>query len=318
MFDIKKITSIRSEKEFSDVALEIFRFQAESCAPYKNYIELLEVNPDKITDIRDIPFLPIEFFKTQKVYCGSNEPDIIFTSSSTSSDTPSKHYVAHLDYYKECFFKAFNTFYEPTPIYALLPCYMEREGSSLIYMVDALIKHYGGGFYLNDYEQLLKDLEANQDRNKILLGVSYALWDLAEQFSPKLKNTIVMETGGMKGHREEISKTSFHKILCNAFGIEKIHSEYGMAELMSQAYSYGHGIFSSPPWMKITIRDINNPFDRMSVGRSGGVNITDLGNVYSCAFIETQDLGRMHETGEFELLGRIDNSQIRGCNLLIQ
>ena len=315
--DIKEITGISTREEFKRLAMEVFHFQARHCIPYATYLELLGVQSDTIESLEEVPFMPIEFFKSHTVYCAEKEPDKTFTSSSTGSDTPSKHHVAQLADYDECFFAAFNRFYGEKPIYALLPCYLEREGSSLVYMADRLIARYGGGFYLNDYERLIADMAADP-REKILLGVSYALWDLAEQFAPQLTNTIVMETGGMKGRREEISKNRFHEILCKGFGVEDIHSEYGMAELMSQAYSYGKGVFMTPPWMSVRIRDINDPFSMLPMGHSGGVDIIDLGNLYSCAFIETQDMGRMLEDGRFELLGRIDNSQIRGCNLLIQ
>lgn len=315
--EIKEITSINTREEFERVAMEVFRFQARHCAPYATYLELLEVNGDAIKSVDEIPYMPIEFFKSHTVYCAEKEPEKIFTSSSTGSDTPSKHHVARIADYEECFFAAFNRFYGEKPIYALLPCYLEREGSSLVYMADRLIARYGGGFYLNDYERLIADMAADP-REKILLGVSYALWDLAEIYAPHLTNTIVMETGGMKGRREEISKSRLHEILCGGLGVEQIHSEYGMAELMSQAYSYGRGVFMTPPWMSVRIRDINDPFTTMPAGRSGGVDIIDLGNLYSCAFIETQDMGKMLDDGRFELSGRIDRSQIRGCNLLIQ
>lgn len=328
MFDIKEITSITTAGEFECAALELFRFQAAHCAPYSEYLRLIGCSPEKVEKVEKIPCLPIGLFRNRKVYCGSGEAEKVFTSSSTGSDTPSKHYVAHLGDYEECFTKAYDLFYKGRPIYALLPCYLEREGSSLVYMADALIRRYGGGFYLNDHARLLEDLAAD-NREKILLGVSYALWDLAEEIDAAdataterahvaFDRTIIMETGGMKGRREEISKSRFHEILCKAFGTENIHSEYGMAELMSQAYSCGQGIFVSPPWMKVFIRDVNDPFTLLEDGRSGGVNIIDLGNLYSCAFIETQDMGRRLPDGRFELLGRIDHSQTRGCNLLIQ
>ena len=212
----------------------------------------------------------------------------------------------------------YEHFYEGMPIYALLPCYLEREGSSLVYMADRLIVAAGsGGFYLDDYEQLIADMEADP-KPKILLGVSYALWDLAEQYAPRLRNTIVMETGGMKGYREEIPKSELHRILCEGFGVESIHSEYGMAELTSQAYSSGEGLFRTPQWMRVLVRDVNDPFCILPTGSRGGVNIIDLANTHSCAFIETQDLGRSFADGSFSIEGRIDRSEIRGCNLLVQ
>ena len=231
-----KIFSISTAEEFSSLVLEVFRFQAERCAPYRQYIELLGVEPSEVRRIEDIPFLPIELFKIRDVYCGEQEPEKVFTSSSTTGQTPSRHLMQSLALYERAFTRAFEQFYgkvEGWSIYGLLPNYLQREGSSLVYMVDRLIARCGsGGFYLDEYEKLIADMEADA-KPKILLGVSYALWDLAEQYAPKLKNTIVMETGGMKGRREELPKAEFHKILTEAFGVEKIHSEYGMAELLS-------------------------------------------------------------------------------------
>lgn len=265
--------------------------------------------------------LPIELFKSHRVYCGVNEPQMVFTSSATTGMVQSRHYVADLALYERAFMEAFRHFYgEPKEcsIYALLPSYLEREGSSLVYMAERLIAECGGGgFYLNDYEKLLRDM--SHDHNpKILLGVTYALLDLAENYAPQLENTVVMETGGMKGKRKELSKSELHKILCAAFGVERIHSEYGMAELMSQAYSFGEGVFRTPRWMKVLVRDVNNPFTRLARGRRGGLDIIDLANRDSCAFIATQDMGICYEDGSFRIEGRISQSDIRGCNLLVQ
>lgn len=320
MFDITKITAIDSGEAFEKAALELFAFQARECEPYREYLSLIGTNAAKIARAADIPHLPIEVFRSRKVYCGTGEPEKIFTSSTTGGDLPSKHYVARLSDYEECFLRAFTAFYgapEEWSFYCLLPGYLEREGSSLVYMAAGLIERGGGGFFLNNMEEMIRLMEQD-DRKKILLGVSYALWDLAEKYSPKLRDTVVMETGGMKGRREELPKDEFHKILCNAFGVGAIHSEYGMAELSSQAYSDGKGIFRTPPWMKVRIRDVNDPFETLPDGRTGGVNITDLGNIYSCAFIQTQDLGKSHPDGSFTLLGRIDNSALRGCNLMVE
>lgn len=318
--DIKQITAISSGADFEKTALELFAFQAERCAPYRRYLDLLGVAPGDIHTAADIPHLPIELFRTEKIYCGPNEPEMVFTSSTTGGDVPSRHYMASLADYEECFVRAFSLFYgrpEEWSFYALLPCYLEREGSSLVYMADKLVRMGGGGFFLDDYEGLIRQMESDPKR-KILLGVSYALWDLAEQYAPRLRDTVVMETGGMKGRRGEIPKAEFHKILCDAFGVERIHSEYGMAELSSQAYSDGHGIFRTPPWMRVWTRDLNDPFAAMEDGRTGGVNITDLGNIYSCAFIQTQDLGKRYADGSFSLHGRVADAQIRGCNLLVE
>ena len=320
MFDIESIFNIESQEQFESCALELFRYQAEHCEPYRRYLELLAIEPADIKRIEDIPFLPIELFKSSDVYCGTCEPEIIFTSSNTGSTVPSRHMMASLEIYRRAFTKAFTEFYgdvEKWSIYGLLPNYLEREGSSLVYMVDTLIKQCGsGGFYLNNYEELIHDIESDS-KPKILLGVSYALWDVAEQYAPKLKNTIIMETGGMKGRRKELSKSELHKILCNGFSVETIHSEYGMAELTSQAYSKGDGLFYTPRWMRVLVRDVNDPFDHAPNGMRGGIDIIDLANVSSCAFIQTQDIGRIEKDGGFIIEGRIAGSDIRGCNLLI-
>ena len=316
-----KIFSISSEEEFEAAALELFRRQAVMCEPYKQYVELLGVNPAEVSRVEDIPFLPIEFFKWRDVYCGEQEPEKVFTSSNTGGTVASRHMMQSLALYERAFTTAFEQFYGATEgwsIYGLLPNYLQREGSSLVYMTDRLIQSCGsGGFYLDEYEKLIADM-ATDPKPKILLGVSYALWDLAEQYAPKLSNTIVMETGGMKGQREELPKAEFHKILCSAFGVEKIHSEYGMAELTSQAYSSGDGVFRAPGWMRVVVRDVNNPLKMLPAGSRGAVSIIDLANVWSCAFIATQDVGRTFEDGSFMIEGRLSGSDIRGCNLLVQ
>ena len=316
-----KIFAISTEEEFSQLALEVFRFQAQRCAPYRQYVELLGVEPSHVSRVEDIPFLPIEFFKIRDVYCGNAEPEKVFTSSSTTGQTPSRHMMQSLALYEQAFTRAFEQFYgnaEGWSIYGLLPNYLQREGSSLVYMVDRLMARCGsGGFYLDEYEKLLSDMAADP-KPKILLGVSYALWDLAEQYAPKLKNTVVMETGGMKGRREELPKAEFHKILTSAFGVEKIHSEYGMAELTSQAYSSGDGVFYAPQWMRVLARDVNNPLKVLPQGSRGALNIIDLANLSSCAFIATQDVGRTYENGAFMVEGRLSGAEVRGCNLLVQ
>lgn len=321
MVSADKIVTLSSASEFSQAALSLFRFQAEQCEPYRRYIELLGVEPAQVERVEQIPCLPIELFKSHNIYCGDAEPEMVFTSSSTTGQTPSRHPMAHIATYEQAFTEAFRKFYgEPAGygIYALLPSYLQRKGSSLVYMADRLIAAgNSGGFYLDNYEQLIADMKADP-KPKILLGVSYALWDLAERYAPRLHNTIVMETGGMKGYREEIPKAELHRILCEGFGVEHIHSEYGMAELTSQAYSSGEGIFRAPQWMKIMVRDINDPFSLLANGSRGGVNIIDLMNIHSCAFIETQDVGRTFADGSFSIEGRIDRSEIRGCNLLVQ
>lgn len=320
MLNIDNILNITTRDAFDTAALELFRYQAERCVPYRRYIELLGIEPEEVKRVEDIPMLPIELFKSEDVYCGDTPPEIIFTSSNTGSTVPSRHMMASLEIYRKSFTAAFKAFYgdpKQWSIYGLLPNYLEREGSSLVYMVDTLIRECGsGGFYLHDYERLIDDMRADA-KPKILLGVSYALWDLAEQYAPKLGNTVVMETGGMKGRREEISKSALHEILCGGFGVERIASEYGMAELTSQAYSAGEGIFRTPQWMRVMVRDVNDPFDHAPVGGRGGIDIIDLSNIYSCAFIQTQDVGRVLGDGAFMIDGRISGSDIRGCNLLV-
>lgn len=318
-----------SEIEFEKTALEIFRFQANENAVYKKYIEQLKINPEKINSISEIPFLPIQFFKIHDVITPPEtqypKPETIFISSGTTGNEPSKHYVTDLKIYEQSFLKCFELFYgniEEYCLLALLPSYFERKDSSLIYMTDLLIKktkHKQSGFYLNNFNELFETLQQleKQKQKTILLGVTYALIDFAEKFPMKLQNTIIMETGGMKGKRKELLREEVHTILSNAFVVENIHSEYGMTELLSQAYSKGRGIFFSQSWMQIFIRDINDPNLLVENEKTGGINIIDLANIYSCSFIATQDLGKKYSDGRFEVLGRFDDSDLRGCNLLV-
>lgn len=320
----KRIFNINSEQEFNDTALEIFRLQASNNPVYREFISILRINPGDIRNYREIPFLPIEIFKTRKVIWKDADSQIIFSSSGTSGMQQSKHYVAKTALYETSFNKCFEMFYgnpKDHIFLALLPSYLEREGSSLIYMADHLIRESESeqsGFYLNELDELselIKNLDKG-DKKIILLGVTYALLDLIEKNSFNLKNTIIMETGGMKGRRKEILREELHNILCAGFGVDKIHSEYGMTELLSQAYSKGDGIFNPPPWMKILIRDINDPRAILENSRTGGINIIDLANIYSCSFLSVNDLGR--QNGQyFEVLGRFDFSDLRGCNLLV-
>ena len=316
-----EIFKIGTDADFEREALHLFRYQAEHCAPYAEYIRLLGVDVATVHRVEDIPMLPIAIFKSHKVYCGKAEPQMVFTSSATTGMIQSRHYVADLALYERSFKEAFRHFYgdlKECSIYALLPSYLEREGSSLVYMAEKLIEECsGGGFYLHDYEKLLRDM-ARDDNPKILLGVTYALLDLAENYAPHLEHTVVMETGGMKGKRKELPKSELHRILCSAFGVDRIHSEYGMAELMSQAYSFGDGLFRTPKWMRVLVRDVNNPFARLADGRRGGLDVIDLANRDSCAFIATQDMGIRYADGSFRIEGRISQSDIRGCNLLVQ
>jgi phenylacetate-coenzyme A ligase PaaK-like adenylate-forming protein len=318
------VFNIQTEKEFEQKALQVFKFQYENLTIYKTYCDLLKVQPEKVFNISDIPFLPITFFKQQAILANNCVAEKIFTSSGTTSNTTSKHYVADLKLYEKSFTTAFNQQYgaiEDYTILALLPSYLESEGSSLVYMADTLIamsQQPKSGFYLNDLDALAKTIKLLELHKKktLLLGVSYALLDLIEAHTFKLQHTIIMETGGMKGRRKELIKQALHEKLTKGFGVKTIHSEYGMTELLSQAYSKGLGVFKCPPWMKVLTRDPQDPRALVS-GQTGGINVIDLANQYTCSFIATQDLGKIHENGSFEILGRFDTSDIRGCNLMI-
>ena len=319
------IFAIASKKEFEKITLKVFRFQYENNKIYNSFCNYLGKSPSNVKQISDIPFLPIQFFKSEKIVSSTNEPKVVFTSSGTTGIITSKHFVTDVSVYENSYNKAFALFYgniENYCVLALLPSYLEREGSSLIYMVEDLIKsssHKDSGFYLNNLEQLsnkIIELE-NQDQNIILIGVTYALLDLIEYKKFQLKNTIIMETGGMKGKRKEIIREELHQTLCDGFGVNAIHSEYGMTELLSQAYSLGNGIFECPIWMDVLIRDTEDALSYVEVGKTGGINVIDLANINSCSFIATQDLGKKYENKTFEVLGRFDNSDIRGCNLMV-
>jgi phenylacetate-coenzyme A ligase PaaK-like adenylate-forming protein len=323
--DINKIFEIKTSSQFNKLALEIFNFQYDNNPIYQKYCSYLGKSGSNVNAVEDIPYLPIEFFKSKKVITKNQKPQIVFESSGTTGQLVSKHYVARLAIYVKSYLKTFEHFYgniEDYCVLALLPSYMEREGSSLIYMVKDLIKKSGNpksGFYLDNKVDLLKTLESlDQSAGKsILIGVSYALLDVCEHNSMNLKNTIIMETGGMKGRRTELVRDELHNILKNSFGLDVIHSEYGMTELLSQAYSKANGIFNCPPWMSVSIRETEDPLSTESFGKAGGINIIDLANIDSCSFIATQDLGRVYKDGSFEVLGRFDHSDVRGCNLMV-
>jgi len=312
-------------ENFEAEALKIFRYQSLNNEVYKRFIKLLHVNPDDITSVESVPFLPVEFFKSHDILSTNKRVEQIFTSSGTSGMVQSRHMVTDLGLYEESFSKGFEFFYgdiESYTVLALLPGYLEREGSSLIYMVDHLIKKSNStysGFYLNELESLGNLLVKLDDQGEkvLLIGVTYALLDLLQFRKFNLKNTIVMETGGMKGRRKEMVRTELHNILSEGFGVKSIHSEYGMTELLSQAYSKGQGVFETPSWMQVLIRDTEDPFHILENGRNGGVNIVDLANFNSCSFIATQDLGVKINDSQFEILGRFDHSDIRGCNLMV-
>jgi phenylacetate-coenzyme A ligase PaaK-like adenylate-forming protein len=319
------IFNITSEASFNAAALAVFKHQFEHNSVYRSFCDLLYKHPSEVKTVEQIPFLPIQFFKSHTVVSNSKSADATFTSSGTTGSIVSKHFVSDLEIYKQSFRRGFKSFYgaiEEYTVLALLPSYLEREGSSLVYMANDMITQSNqpeSGFYLHDLEALkntLLKLEAKRQKT-LLIGVSYALLDLIEAHSFKLKHTTVMETGGMKGKRKELVKSELHTILKHGFGVDKIHSEYGMTELLSQAYSKGDGIFKAPAWMKILTRDPEDALSIQPIGKSGGVNIIDLANINSCAFIATQDLGKIHSNGTFEILGRFDESDIRGCNLMV-
>lgn len=319
------IFNISNQEQFETLALQVFKYQFENNPVYRSYCDLLFKNPSDTKRIEDIPFLPIQFFKTHQVITGEKEPDIIFSSSGTTGSTTSKHYVHDLKLYEQSFTKAFELQYgQPTDyvILGLLPSYLERTGSSLIYMVNHFIKHSPhpeSNFYLNNLDELYKTLQSleSQGKKTLLIGVSFALLDFVEQYQLRLNHTIVMETGGMKGRRTELVRAELHEQLCQGFGVDCIHSEYGMTELLSQAYSKGNGVFDCPPWMKIIIRDTEDALTILPPNKNGGINIIDLANLNSCAFIATQDLGKLHQDGRFEVIGRFDHSDVRGCNLMV-
>ena len=323
----RRIFEIKSTVDFSGIALEVFKYQYNSNIIYHNFVKSLGKNPFEISTPYQIPFLPVEFFRNRKITSGDYPVEMIFESSGTAGVIPGKHYVKDLSLYELSFLKTFGLFYgdpEEFLIVALLPSYLEKEGSSLVYMADNLIKRSHNpksGFYKDNIADLLLTINmAREAKQKVLLlGVSFALLDLAENESPDLSGVIVMETGGMKGRRKELTRSELHANLKEKFNVLSIHSEYGMTELLSQAYSKGEGIFYCPPWMKVIIRDPQDPLTYyQKPGLTGGINIIDLANVYSCSFIATGDLGKVHEDGGFEVLGRFDNSDIRGCNLMVE
>jgi phenylacetate-coenzyme A ligase PaaK-like adenylate-forming protein len=319
------IFNIQTQADFNQAAISIFKHQFKNNKVYRSFCDLLYIHPSSVSKIEEIPFLPIQFFKSRKVLSSLNEIQETFTSSGTTGSITSKHFVSDINLYKKSYLKGFAHFYgniEDYVVLALLPNYLERKGSSLVFMVDDLInksKNPESGFYLNNIEELAKKLTELDKKGKkvLLIGVSFALLDLIELQQFNLKNTIIMETGGMKGRRKEIIREELHQLLKNGFNVDKIHSEYGMTELLSQGYSNGNGIFKTPPWMKILIRDTEDALTIQPIGKAGGINVIDLANHNSCSFIATQDLGKVHKNETFEIIGRFDNSDIRGCNLMV-
>ncbi|MCF6349135.1 MAG: acyl transferase [Flavobacteriaceae bacterium] len=321
---INKLFSIQTSTNFEKFALVVFKHQARNNLVYRQFLSHLNIDINAIKTIDKIPFLPIQFFKSHKIISNTNSIEQVFSSSGTTGSLTSKHYVTDISIYEKSYITAFEHFYgnvKGYTILALLPSYLEREGSSLIYMVDDLIKKSNkpkNGFYLDNLSELKKtliDLDTSGEK-VLLIGVSFALLDLVEKYQFELKNTIIMETGGMKGRRKELIRAELHNKLKKGFGVTDIHSEYGMTELLSQVYSTGNGVFKTPPWMKILIRDTEDALQLLPHKKTGGINIIDLANINSCSFIATQDLGKTYNDGTFEVLGRFDHSDIRGCNLL--
>lgn len=311
--------------DFEALALEVFRFQSLHCEVYSQFLNHLNTDRAKIINLRQIPHLPIEFFKTHEIKSSDFSPVTCFESSSTSGTGVSKHLLDDMTWYERAFEHAFDFAFGNSQDYchlALLPSYLERQNSSLVYQVNHFIRHSKypqSSFFLDDFQKLYEQLLDNESKKipTVLWGVSFALLDFVEQYSMELKDTVIIETGGMKGRRKEITRDELHRILCRGFGVPGICGEYGMTELMSQAYSKGNGLYQCPPTMRVSIREINDPLSNGLIGRHGAVNVIDLANVHSCAFIATSDLGKLHEDLSFEILGRIDHSDTRGCNLLI-
>ncbi len=322
----EEIFSVADAQSFEKMALEIFRFQAHECPVYSQYINLLGTDPQDVDSILSIPFLPVSFFRDHLVLSGGGEPEKIFLSSGTTGMQQSRHAVKSLALYDESLTRTFRRFYGDPSQYAimgLLPSYLERGESSLVYMVKKLIDLSGnteGGFFLDDFDALLRAVgKARHAGLKVMIiGVTFALLDLAEKHPCDLRDLIIMETGGMKGRRKEMIREELHGILKNVFNVSAVHSEYGMTELLSQAYSKGDGLYSTPPWMKVLIRDSHDPSSHsIEAGASGGISVIDLANIWSCSFIATSDIGRMNDGDSFEILGRFDNSDIRGCSLMV-
>ena len=321
----KRIFGIHSQSEFDDLALAVFHLQYKYNSLYRQFVDGMGIKIREITHPYKIPFLPVSFFKSHKVYCANKPEETIFESSTTTGSIPSKHFVADAELYRESFRKGFSLNYGNAGNYViigLLPSYLERKSSSLVFMVADLVnqsKHASSGFYLYDHDALAIQLsETRQKGLKVMLiGVGYALLDFIESHPMELPDAIIVETGGMKGRRQELIREELHDRLCTGFGVSHIHSEYGMTELLSQAWSKGAGLFKCPPWMNVMVRDANDPVSFVPPGNTGGINIIDLANLYSCSFIATDDLGRMHTDGSFEVLGRFDAADVRGCSLMV-
>ena len=313
---------------FERVALEVFAFQSRENIVYRSFINALKVDPHSVTSLASIPFLPVSFFKNHDIVSGTFTPEIVFESSGTTATGNSRHLVNAIDIYRKSFIDAFEMFYgniDEWCIIGLLPAYLERKSSSLVMMVNDLIElseNVNSGFYLYDHAKLAQVITENEAvaQKTLLIGVTFALLDFAETFRTPLKHTVVMETGGMKGRRKEITRLEVHDVLCAAWQLDAIHSEYGMTELLSQAYSAGKGLFRCPPWMKVILRDEDDPLTIKTVSgekaENGLINVIDLANIYSCSFIATDDIGKLYADGSFEVIGRMDTSDVRGCSLM--
>jgi phenylacetate-coenzyme A ligase PaaK-like adenylate-forming protein len=322
----EKIFLIETEEQFNEVALEIFRFQFRENPIYRSFCAAVGCDPDRVMDYLKIPCMPVEFFRHHRIISGNFKGEIVFASSGTTGQNTSYHHVCDIGIYETSFLKSFQMLVgKPTDfhILALLPSYLERGNSSLVYMANRLIEESRSehsGFYLNNLSELKDKIQllGGSNRKILLIGVSFALLDMAEKFPVRGKDLIVMETGGMKGRRKELLRDELHEILKKEFGVEKIYSEYGMTELLSQAYSDGNGVFKTPPWMKVLIRDANDPLSFAETGRSGTISVIDLANLYSCSFLNTRDIGREISENQFLILGRMDHSDVRGCNLMVE
>ena len=325
LIDVNNIFAVSPDSDhFCEQSLSVFRFQYHQNRVYRQWCDLHEIEPNGVKTLKSIPSLPISFFKSHAVCSTEFIPENVFESSGTGQTGTSRHFVKDLSVYEQSFLDCFNKFYgnpQDWCILGLLPSYLERQHSSLVMMVDALIKvsrHPQSGFYLDEHKKLSKNLSIleKQEQKTLLIGVTFGLLDFAAEFPQKLKHTIVMETGGMKGRQKEITRKEVHKMLSEKLGVAKIHSEYGMTELLSQAYSAGDGRFICPPWMKVMIREVDDPLQISNSG-TGLLTIIDLANIYSCSFIATDDVGNVYEDGSFEVLGRLDNSDLRGCSLMV-
>jgi len=320
-----KIFSV-SNNNFEPLALEIFYYQSSQNPVYKDYLHFLNINPKDLQKVDQIPFLPIELFKNHKIITGNGNPEVIFESSGTTGTIPSRHYVTDAAIYDQSLLHGFKHFFgdpEQYTFLALLPSYLERKTSSLTYMMQKLMNmshNEDNGFYLYEHDILADKMERLIKQNKkiFFIGVSFALLDFADKHHPDLSNAIIMETGGMKGRRKELIRDELHGILKSSFNTPHIMSEYGMTELLSQAYARHDGLFEAPPWMRLMIRDANDPFAWLPSGQTGGLNIIDLSNINSCSFVATQDLARQTADGRFEIMGRFDNSDLRGCSLMYE